>query len=305
MHPRLSSSLALLAACAVLAAGALTGRAAAAAPDGGGLCAAQPSSWVAVCADDKKSQGGASGHGSSRDEPAGKGNGHAEAPAPCVVQKMSPPPAAGSSLWEGHQPGDGAVYIRICPVAAAGAQAASGTALPPFETFWSATEPVAAVDPRVLAQQAVDKMLLRGPDIIISPRPGGRGLVGMPVWMAAGRSATTWGPNTASASAGAVTVSATARVSQVVWAMGDGTAVTCHGPGSPYKAVYGLKRSPTCGHVYTRPSSTQPRGSYQVTATATWVIDWQVTGGGQAGQLTEVRDSQVALTIAQSQAVNS
>jgi hypothetical protein len=175
-----------------------------------------------------------------------------------------------------------------------------------WEYFWSATEPAAAaVDPEVLAQQAVDKMLLKGPDIDINPHPGGRGLVGMPVWMAADPSPTTWGPNTASASAGAVTVTATAKVVQVVWSMGDGTSVTCRGPGSVYKASYGLRKSPTCGHVYAEPSSTQSGGLYRVTATATWDIDWQVVGGGESGDLTEVRTSAVALTIAQSQAVNS
>ncbi|MFD5814711.1 ATP/GTP-binding protein [Streptomyces sp. NPDC127038] len=302
VHSRLTGRLVSLAACTVVAAAGLSGQALAQPPDGGGLCTSQPGSWVAVCADDKASQNGTPAD-STTSKPGGKGR--TAVPGPCVVEKMSPQPAAGSSLWEGHDPGDGAVYTRICPLGIAGAQAANGIALPAFETFWSATEPAAAVDPRVLAQEAVDKMLLAGPDIDINPRPGGRGLIGMPVWMAADRSATTWGPNTASASAGAVTVSATAVVSKVVWAMGDGTSVTCHGPGSVYKASYGLRKSPTCGHVYTRPSSTQQHGTYRVTATATWVINWQVVGGGESGQLTEVRDSAVALTIAQSQAVNS
>ncbi|MET9122201.1 ATP/GTP-binding protein [Streptomyces sp. NPDC004528] len=217
---------------------------------------------------------------------------------------MSPQPAAGSALWDGHRPGDGAVYTRVCPAGIAGAQAAGSLVLP-FDTFWSATAPAPAVDPRVLAQQAVDKMLLKGPDIEISPRPGGTGLVGMPVWMAAGTSPTTWGPNTASASAGAVTVTATAAVAKVVWDMGDGTAVTCTGPGAVYKPSYRMRSSPDCGHLYTRPSTDEPGGTYRVTATSTWAIDWQVTGGGQAGQLTEIRTSAVALTVAEARAVNS
>jgi hypothetical protein len=172
------------------------------------------------------------------------------------------------------------------------------------DTFWAATPPP-AVDPAVLAQQALDKMLLRGPDIDINPKPGGKGLVGMPVWMAAAQSQTTWGPNTASASAGGVTVTAKAEVTKVVWDMGDGSSVTCTGPGSVYKKSYGLKSSPDCGHVYTQPSSEQSGGKYSVTATSTWTVNWQVAGGGQAGQLTAVRQSQVALTIVESQAVNS
>jgi len=115
MHPRLSRGLVLLAAGAVLTGAGLTGQAVAQPPDGGGVCAAQPSSWVAVCAQDKKSQDGASASSGSTGKPSGKKQGRAQAPGPCVVQKMSPQPAAGSALWEGHKPGDGAVYTRKSP----------------------------------------------------------------------------------------------------------------------------------------------------------------------------------------------
>jgi hypothetical protein len=172
------------------------------------------------------------------------------------------------------------------------------------QTFWSATPPV-KVDPVQLAQGAVGKMLLKGPAIDINPKPGGKGLVGMPVWMAADTSQTTWGPNSASASAGGVTVTATAQVSKVVWDMGDGSSVTCTGPGTVYQKSFGLKASPDCGHVYTQPSDQQQGGAYPVTATSTWTVNWQVNGGGQAGTLTEVRQSTVQLTIVESQAVNS
>lgn len=149
-------------------------------------------------------------------------------------------------------------------------------------------------------------MKLAGPQINISPRPGGRGLVGMPVWMAVDQSPTTYGPNSASATAGGVTVKATARVSKIVWSMGDGASVTCFGPGKPYRESYGLAKSPSCGHVYGQPSSSVSGGKFKVSATATWSIGWQETGGGgETGQLTEVRASQVAVTIVESQAVNS
>ncbi|MER6074643.1 ATP/GTP-binding protein [Streptomyces sp. NPDC001817] len=174
----------------------------------------------------------------------------------------------------------------------------------PPQTFWSATPP-AKVDPAQLAQEALDKMTLLGPHIDINPKPGGKGLVGMPVWMAADTSQTTWGPNSASASAGGVTVTATAKVSKVVWDMGDGTSVTCTGPGTVYQKSFGLKASPDCGHVYTQPSDQQQGGTYKVTATSTWTVNWQVNGGGETGTLTAVRQSGVQLTIVQSQAVNS
>ncbi|WP_052744423.1 hypothetical protein [Streptomyces odonnellii] len=172
--------------------------------------------------------------------------------------------------------------------------------------FWSQEQPAAepAIDPAIVAQRAVDKMRLRGPAIGITPKPGGRGVVGMPVYMWTTTGAETYGPNTATASAGPVSVSATARVSRIVWRMGDGATVTCTTSGTPYTASYGKKPSPDCGHRYSVPSSTTPSGRFHVTATSTWTIDWQVTGGGQTGQLTEIRDSAVDITVAEVQVLN-
>ncbi len=172
----------------------------------------------------------------------------------------------------------------------------------PPETFWSAAPPVATVDPAQLAQQALDKMTLLGPDIV-SPDPVGKYIVGLPIWMWATKSQTTYGPNTASASAGGVTVTATATVSKIVWKMGDGSAVTCNGPGTPYSASYGKQESPTCGHTYSLTSASQDDGKYTVTATSTWSVDWQVDGGDETGQLTAIRQSQERVAIGELQVV--
>ncbi|MFD4588283.1 ATP/GTP-binding protein [Streptomyces sp. NPDC058434] len=161
---------------------------------------------------------------------------------------------------------------------------------------------VPAIDPAVVAQQAVDKMRLTGPDIA-SPRPAGKYIVGVPVWMWVHQSPTTYGPNTASATAGGVTVTATAKVTKLVWKMGDGSTVTCNGPGTPYKASYGKQDSPTCGHTYTRTSASRSGGTYALTATSTWTVDWQVSGSGEAGQLTEIRQSQEQVAIGELQVV--
>ncbi|MGW7362939.1 ATP/GTP-binding protein [Streptomyces sp. NPDC054841] len=161
---------------------------------------------------------------------------------------------------------------------------------------------VPAVDPAVVAQQAVDKMRLSGPDIA-SPRPAGKYIVGVPVWIWVNQSPTTFGPNTASATADGVTVTATAKVTKIVWKMGDGSTVTCTGPGTPYKASFGKQESPSCGHTYLRTSASQNGGKYTLTATSTWTVDWQVSGGGEAGQLTEIRESQEQVAIGELQVV--
>ncbi|GAA3386458.1 ATP/GTP-binding protein [Streptomyces racemochromogenes] len=211
----------------------------------------------------------------------------------CSIRPLDPPPPAGSALWQGHSPGDGAVYLDPCGL---GNGIADGDNLAGAgRAFWAQNPPAVAVDPTVLAQRAVDSMLLRPPAIGIVPKPGGVGVVGMPVYMWTATGPETYGPNVASASAGAVTVTATARVAKIVWAMGDGTTVTCTTAGTPYRAEFGKNPSPDCGHSYRTP------GKYHVTATSTWAIDW--TGGGQSGQLTEVRSSAVDIAVGEVQVV--
>jgi hypothetical protein len=127
-------------------------------------------------------------------------------------------------------------------------------------------------------------MNLQAIQIGIAPEPGpdSVGIVGMPVWMwAVEPGPSTYGPITRTASAGGVTVTATARVEEITWSMGDGTQVVCHSPGTPYQEAYGAKPSPDCGHTYTRTSSREPDEKYTVTATSDWVVTW--TGAGQSG----------------------
>lgn len=220
----------------------------------------------------------------------------------CYWQLLKPQPAADDPVWKlavglpsDWKPGDkGELYNVTCP--GVGRELMGGT-------YFSVNGPGgAAVDPGQLAQEAVKKMTLRGPEIGITPKPGGKGVVGMPVYLWTETGAETYGPNTATATAGAVTVTATAKVSKIVWKLGDGSTVTCTSAGTPYKAAYGKKPSPDCGYRYSQPSSTKSSGKFHVTATSTWTIDW--AGGGQTGQLTEIRNSAVDITVAEVQVLN-
>src|SRR3546814_17188855 len=99
----------------------------------------------------------------------------------------------------------------------------------------------------------------------------------MPVWMwAANPDDHTYGPITATATAGGITITATANVPKVTWQMGDGTTVECRTAGTPYKAASGKKPSPACGPVYTKSSAGKPGGPYTVPATTSAVF----TSGG-------------------------
>jgi hypothetical protein len=286
------TSAGLLSAAAL---GALTALPARAADDPvvGGNCAGA-SSWVTVC---RQEPGTGSGQGHTAS--GGKGSGKS-LPDTCAVERLDPQPPASDPVWKGHKPGDGAIYARICLSQAIGA--AAGTVTPP-QIFWAATAPAVNVDPEQLAREAVDRMLLTGPSIA-SPRAAGKYIVGMPMWMWVNQTPTTYGPNTASAGLAGVTVTATAEVSKIVWKLGDGASVTCNGPGTPYAASFGKQESPTCGHTYTRASASQPDSKYAVSATATWAVDWQVAGGGgQTGQFTEIRQTNVQVALGELQVV--
>lgn len=133
---------------------------------------------------------------------------------------------------------------------------------------------------------AISQMNLRAIDIGITPEPGADdvGIVGMPVWLwVKNPDSHSYGPITESASAGGITVTATARVEDITWDMGDGSQVTCRSAGTPYEPSYGRQASPDCGHTYLKSSSTESGGKYTVTAASDWVITW--IGAGQTGTI--------------------
>lgn len=197
----------------------------------------------------------------------------------CRISPVQPPPPTDDPMWAGAT--GGAIYSCALDDQVAGAITTY--------TFWAATPPpgaAAPVDPADVAQQAIAAMGLRAVDVGIVPEPGtdSVGLVGLPVWMWIDDPApTTWGPITTSASAGGVTVTATAAVTRVEWSMGDGTIVNCTTAGTEYQDDYGERMSPDCGHRYARASAGRPDDAYNVTATTYWTVDW--ASAGASGQI--------------------
>ncbi len=202
-----------------------------------------------------------------------------------------PQPPKSDPVWEGHE--DGAIYTtgrwmgdpRINP----GEIGERWSPEPPWENL---------PNPIEIALEAVAAMQLRAVYIGIVPddAEGSVGLIGLPTWMwAEDPTENTVGPITRSASAGGYTVTATGELDRVVWDMGDGTTITCEGPGTPYEDGYLDSDSPDCGHRYQSP------GEYTVTPTSHWVINW--SGMGQSGVfLLEVLDS-TTITIGEAQVI--
>ncbi|MEU5308789.1 hypothetical protein [Streptomyces sp. NPDC021562] len=131
-----------------------------------------------------------------------------------------------------------------------------------------------------VARQAVERLQLPEPVIHTSPDEDSAQVVHVPTWMWVEKSS--WGPVTETVSVPGVQVTATARPRLAVWSMGDGSTVSCTGPGTPYSAKYRPDaESPDCGYTYRRSSLAQPDKRFTVSVRVTWDVEWR--GGGQSG----------------------
>ena len=218
----------------------------------------------------------------------------------CFAGVVDTEPDPDDPDWEGHDDG----VLVLCRTLACAERLdqndmAHCTALEET-TYWAPVPPGTEVDFEALAARAVRSMGIEPITIGIVPEdePGRVGIVGMPVWMWVQEPGpTTYGPVEAEASAGDVTVTATAGVDRIVFDMGDGTTVTCHGPGTPYEDRYGKTDSPDCGHRYTEQGD-----PYTVTATSYWVAQWQ--GPGDIGGTIELeRTTQTQVIVGEAQVI--
>ncbi|MFI7025146.1 hypothetical protein ACIBMZ_20760 [Micromonospora sp. NPDC049900] len=214
----------------------------------------------------------------------------------CYYILESPQPPADDPVWEGREPGEGAVYRQRCFGSTIG------------DLVWRADPPPGtpgSLSPAELAARAVRELPMQGPQIGISPSESGAGLVGLPVWLWTAVTPQTWGPITATASVPGLSVTARGQATKITWDLGDGQIIVCDNPGTRYdKAKHGASRSPTCGYDgYSRSSRAQPDGRYAVVATTTWQVDWWVAGGGVTGAETVTRESTTSIRIDELQVV--
>jgi hypothetical protein len=215
----------------------------------------------------------------------------------CWYKPESPQPPKSDPVWQGHT--DGVIYQASCMPFSPGTSAGGWVWRPDPVAGGPGAGAVPAVTPEMLAARAIRQLPIRGPLIGMAPRPGSIGLVGLPVWMWVQVTPATWGPASATASVPGLSVTATARATQVVWDMGDGHRVTCDGPGTPYEPWFGGRMSPTCGYRYDQSSARERDSAYEVTATTTWQVTW--AGGGASGALAMERSSSTTARIGELQ----
>lgn len=215
-----------------------------------------------------------------------------------MLQDPQNPPPPGQSA------GDGAWYVCVPP------DCRQNPDYPTVCTWsdsprWLTSPPpgLQTYTPGQAAAQLVKNFKLQGASIGSTFAKSGKGAVGLPVWLwVDNQTPLSWGPYTESATLGGVTVTATARVANVAWSMGDGGTKVCANAGTPYVSGYGNADSPTCGYRYQKMSPSDGAQPYTVTATSNWEVTW--SAAGQSGVIGTQTSSSTQVRIGELQAIN-
>lgn len=206
----------------------------------------------------------------------------------CTYTKLSEPLDPSSKYWEGHTAADGDVMMRTC----SGGVTATNAGLVFVPNAGPAAPP--PPDPADLAQQAFQQFNLTHPTLHFGPDEA-LVAVKVPVWL--------WvdpmqlAPVTVTA--GGVSVTATPTLKSVTWSMGEpanpnrprvmSKSVTCTGSSmfaaAPASVAPSVK--PPCGYTFQWRSlkeRTAGTGTWAVTASANWVVNW-TSNTGEGGQI--------------------
>jgi len=198
----------------------------------------------------------------------------------------------------------GRVYYRECHYADDGSLAG-------YERFVyqpgqpaPAGQPAEAFQPpdvEAIAREVYAEVPLVLPQPHTSPPAGTPQLVGFPVWLWV--DGAVWRDFEAHAAVAGVSVSVVARPDRIEWNLGDGTTITCEGPGTPWDPLGGNGQSTDCSHVYQFVSAGRPGGRYQASVTMFWTVSWSASTG-QSGTLPGAsRTSGLSLLVTERQAV--
>ncbi len=152
-------------------------------------------------------------------------------------------------------------------------------------------------DPGTVAAQAESQISLPSP--VLEKNPSSFGVVNFPEWFWV--DASIWHPVSTTATAcnagGCVSATATATPSSLYINTGDGSGITCNGPGTAYDtSLPETSQSTDCSHTYTISSYGQPSpdgnpndDAFSLSATITWTVTWvasgAASGSGSLGNL--------------------
>jgi hypothetical protein len=218
----------------------------------------------------------------------------------CYVKAVSPQPPLTDPMWSGHTTG-GVYYCAAYNVGYPIPQTGQGW-------FWLPRAPT-AVDPAVLAQEALDTLTIPPPQP--GRYPAGTLRDGTPytvvraeTWYWTG--AATWQTLTARASAGAVWAQVTVTPSRLTFTPGNGSpAVGCAGPGSVWQASDGpWASSPSgCQYSYAHTSINDPGQVVMATYGIEWTVTWTGSGGASGTLTIPPTTATATFAVAEVQAV--
>jgi hypothetical protein len=172
----------------------------------------------------------------------------------------------------------------------------------------NATANSARTSPLQEAKSAESTIVLPAPTI--ETNPNGTTVVNLPTWFWIDPDI--WHVWTATASVGTLSATAIATPLLVTYDLGNGSRLTCDGPGVRYDLAQSVAtQDSSCAYVYPRTSvagesSVNDQGNpyYVITATVTWRVDW-VSNGSNGGTLPSLTtSSSTDLRVQQIQAVD-
>jgi hypothetical protein len=166
---------------------------------------------------------------------------------------------------------------------------------------WGDIVYVHPVDPLAMAARASRYLPLPDPRPRFSP--AGDQVVNLASWLWLDPSG--WAPEQSTVAVPGVSVTVTAQPEQVIWQPGDGSTVVCTGPGTPFDLAQPAQ-VPTCSHIYTRSSASQPDGVYRASVTIVWSASWVAVGTPGGGDLGTVeRTTALDVRVGEVQAINT
>lgn len=221
----------------------------------------------------------------------------------CYAQEAAEQPPKDAAVWGGRT--DGAVYL--C------SYYTDGRSFPGTNgfSFWSATPPAgpAAVDPAVLAEQALDTLTIPAPTTGRYPAgllQNGQSFTVVNAYTWFWTDPASFQPLTARADAGGMWSQVVVTPTALSFTPGDGAdGVSCSGPGVVWQPTDGVWSPSPAGCHYRYPHSSIHQPDRQITATygIQWSVAWTSSTGlsGTLPQLTT--SSNATFAVAEAQAV--
>ncbi len=158
------------------------------------------------------------------------------------------------------------------------------------------------VDPVALAQQARESVTIPAPPISTSPAADRQLYTRVRTWLWVDPG--WWRSYSATADAGGVSTTVSARPVRAVWSMGDGATTTCTGPGTVWRA--GLPDDGTsCSYEYTHSSAGRKDGTYTMTVTVEFAVSWSSTIGPGGSLAPVTRSVSRSVRVGEIQAIET